>query len=324
MLFQAREAFTLQWTVADFNGVPWTNANVVVTLYQGRSRVDPAGFPGTQVAPIVNVVLAEVNSQTSPGLYQASIPGTLNPAPTADPFTLVVDANVNANVAVYHYEDPSEVLPYAVDLTTLNAVKNELGITLTDHSNDQELQQYITAWSMAVLNQTGIKSFTQPVQMTETRDGNGNSQIFTRLRPVINVSSVTINGVAVQAAGAWPGSGYYISDDQRSIKLRNVNLAPGQGSYPTYGRQQPAFGFVRGQGNVLLQYWAGYTNVPTDLEMASRKMVALYFGRKQTRDIASKGLAAGGTTASTRYRDWDAPPEVCKVVDYYSRTAIIG
>lgn len=319
LLFQAQQAFTLGWTVADPSGVPWINANVVVTLYQGRSRANPAGFPGVQVAPIVNVTLVQVNANSNPGLYQAFIPATLNPAPTTEPFTLVIDANVNTNVAVYHFEDPSQVVPYAIDLTTLAAVKDELNIQST--SADSELQQYITAWSMAVLNRTGIQSFSQPELMTETRDGNGNYQMFTRLRPIINVVSVSISGVAVAQAGVWPSAGYYVADDQRSIKLRNPQFPISYNYYPNY--TTPAPGFQRGQGNVQLVYWAGYVNVPVDLEMASRRMVAIYYGRKKTRDQASQGIAAGGTTATTRFRDWDVPPEICKVVDYYSRLAII-
>ncbi len=320
MLLQAQNAFNLQWTVAYPDGSPIVNANVFVTLYQGRSRAASASIPGVQVAPIVNLSMSQVSANASPGLYQVAVPATLNPPPTTNNFTLVFDGSVNA-AAVYHYEDATEVVPYVVDLTTLAAVKDELIIPQTNHAADQVLQQYITSWSMAVLNQTGIQSFTQPQLMTEIRDGNGNNQMFVRMRPIVNVVSVAINGTAVPATGAWPSSGYYISDDLKSIKLR-FSATPV--SYPYYPRQSSgALGFVQGQGNVQLVYWAGYSNVPYDLEIASRKMVALYYGRKTTRDIASVGIAAGGTTATTRYRDWDVPPEICKVIDYYSRTAII-
>jgi len=222
----------------------------------------------------------------------------------------------------YHNESAATVIPESIDLTTLDAVKSELNIPQSNHNADAELQGYITAWSAAVLNQTGIKSFVQPSLMTEIRDGNGNVQMFTRNRPIINVVSVTISGTAVAAAGAYPSAGYYVSDDLKSIKLRTPALSRiSYNYYPNYGL--PTQGFQRGQGNVQLVYWAGYVNVPLDLEIASRKMVAIYYGRKQTRDQASIGIAAGGTTASTRFRDWYAPPEVCMVIDYYSRTAII-
>lgn len=324
MILVAKNAFTLQWTLTDSSGAPINNANVIATMYQGRSAINPGAQPGIVTPPINASVLLYVAA--SNGVYQAAEPATLDPTPNADgtypPFTLVVDATV-ASVSVYHREEPIQVVAAIqandADLTTLDAVKAELKITST--IADAELQQYITSWSLAVLNKTGIKSFSQPVLMTETRDGNGNYQMFTRMQPIINVVSVSVSGVAVGQAGAWPSSGYYVSDDLRSIKLRNAQFPISYNYYPNY--TTPAGGFQRGQGNVQLQYWAGYANVPDDLEIASRRMVAIYYGRKQTRDLASTGIAAGGTTASTRYRDWDAPPEICKVIDYYTRKAIV-
>ena len=319
MIFTAKNAFTLQWTLKDSSGVSVNTAvNLSATLYSGRLLSDPDAVPGLPVVPINSVSLVYVPS--SQGVYQGAVPATLDPTQQqlAAGFVLVVDDPVLG----YHNEAAAIVIPESVDLTTLDAVKSELNIT--SNNADSELQQYITAWSTAVLNRTGIRSFSQPVLMTETRDGNGNDQMFTRMRPIVNVVSVTISAVAVQAAGDWPSPGYYVSDDQRSIKLRNPNFPISYNYYPNYpGYNQSAAGFQRGQGNVKLVYWAGYTNVPADLEIASRRMVAIYYGRKQTRDLQSQGVAAGGTTATTRFRDWDVPPEICKVVDFYSRTAII-
>lgn len=319
MIFTAKNAFTLQWTLTDSSGVSVNTAvNLTATLYSGRLLSDPDDVPGLSVPPIQNVTLTYVPS--SQGVYQAAIPGTLDPTQQqlAAGFVLVIDEPVLG----YHNEAAATVIPESIDLTTLDAVKAELNIPQSNHNPDNELQGYITAWSAAVLNQTGIKSFAQPTLVTEIRDGNGNAQMFTRMRPIINVVSVSISGKAVAQAGAFPSAGYYISDDLKSIKLRTAQLSRiSFNYYPNYGL--PTQGFQRGQGNVQLVYWAGYVNVPLDLEIASRKMVAIYYGRKQTRDQASIGIAAGGTTATTRFRDWDVPPEICKVVDYYSRTAII-
>lgn len=212
------------------------------------------------------------------------------------------------------------IVPSPIDLTTLNDVKSWCGIGLENHTDDVEIQDVITSFSLSVLNQCGVKSFNQIDQYGETRDGNGNNQIFVRYRPVVNVVSVTVNGVAVPAAGPWPSYGYYVSDSRKSIMIRSGSAS--RSTVYSRGRNTSS-GFSRGQGNVQLIYNAGYLRVPADLEMAVRKGSALYHRRKQNLDLASKSIAAGGTTGTTRFRDWEVPPEICSVIDLYSPVTAI-
>ncbi len=321
MIFVAKNAFVLQWTLTDPSGAPINNANVVATLYVGRSLTNADNVPGTPVSPLINVALNYVAA--SAGVYQGSIPATLDPPPTAQSYILTVDASVSG-VPVYHTEQPSSVVPFPIDLTTLDAVKDELEIPATNPAQDNTIEQYITAFSQSVLNETGIQSFSIPVLNNETRNGNGNFQMFTRMRPVINVAAVTVSGIAIPLAGVWPSWGYFVADDQKSIWIRQQSNPLGFNSYYPSAQRIPASpGFSRGVGNVQLSYWAGFNNVPSDLERAACRAVAVYYGRKQTRDLASKGLAAGGTTATTRYRDWKTPPEVECVIEFYRRLAVI-
>ena len=213
-------------------------------------------------------------------------------------------------------------MPSPIDLTTLALVKDEANVQSS--TQDSIIQGYITNWSQAVLNETGIASFSQVQQFTETRNGNGNYQMFTRNRPIVNVAAVTVSGVAIPAAGVWPSWGYFVSDDQRSIWIRQAGSPVGFSYAASPNNRIPSTpGFSRGVGNVVLTYNAGFAAVPNDLEIASRRMIAVYYKRKQTLDLSSEAEAAGGTTATTKYRDWKVPPEVACVVDFYRRLAVI-
>lgn len=216
------------------------------------------------------------------------------------------------------------ITPSPVDLATLDEVKSWLAIALDNHADDADIQDTLTAFSQWVCNYTGIRSFNQIAEYTEIRSGNGNNQMFVRNPPIINVASVTVNGVAVPLAGDWPAWGFYVADDFQSILIR-MTLPPVSFNYvPTgfYNRQNLA-GFARGQGNVKLVYNGGYERVPFDLERAATRTVALAYKRKGTIDIESRGIAAGGTTATTKFFMDIMRPEDKATVDFYQRKAII-
>lgn len=329
MIINAKNAFTLQWTLTDSSTPPnpINNANVFVTMYQGRSSIDPDNLPGVQVAPITNVQLFYVVN--SAGIYQAAFPSTLDPVPNQDgtwpQFMAVVDGLISGT-AVYHDEEPVFVrtgfAANAVDLTTPEDVANEIGIQNVTAATLTILQGYVTSFSLAVLAETGIRSFSQPIQMNETRNGNGNPQMFVAQPPIINVQAVVVSGTAIPVAGAWPNWGYFVADDRKSIYIRQAASPTAFNWYPRYV-VPPTPGFSRGIGNVSLQYWGGYINVPSDLEMAVRKMCAIYYGRKQTRDQASEAVTTAGAVATTRYRDWKVPPELDCIIKYYRKSAFV-
>lgn len=211
------------------------------------------------------------------------------------------------------------------DLTTLELVKSWSEIPPDNHNDDADYQDEISGFSKWVCEYTGIQSFNKLVTCVETRNGNGNYQMFVRTPPINSINRVIVNGAAVPAAGDWPSYGYFISDDLKSIWIRAAG-APASFTYqPAYYWQAArcAGGFPYGVGNVLLDYLGGYARVPIDLQRASTKAVAIYCRRKQTLDLASKALNAGGTVATTRYRDWDVPPEIMKVIENYKRQSII-
>lgn len=326
MIIQAQNQFTLQWTLTDINGVPINSAVLTAVIYQERNLSNPNAFPGVAIVNAISLPYVTGSN----GQYAASQPVVINPVPLADglypAYTLVLDATLGGTPD-YHHEEPILVLGGGVganpiDLTTLTAVKEEIPVNSSNTTVNTILQDYITAFSQAVLNELGYKSMSQPMSVTETRDGNGNMQLFTRQRPIINVAVLTISGVAIPQAGAWPSAGFYISDDQKSIKLRNPQFPISYNYYPNY--KMPQAGFVRDFGNVFIQYWAGFNNVPSDVEIVARKMVAIQYGRRQTRDMKTQGTMSQGVSATTQYRDWKVPPELDCMLNYYRRLAPIG
>jgi hypothetical protein len=213
-----------------------------------------------------------------------------------------------------------------VDLTTVAAVKDRMEIQNSSNS-DLAIQDAITGFSQLFLSRSGYPSFANLVQATETRDGNGNNEMFVRYPPVRMVSSVSVNGQTVPAAGPWPSAGYYVSDNLRSIKIRGGTSQSRAGYYFNYAGIRSnlslARGFACGDGNVQLVYVGGFAAVPADLEYAVRCVVAINMKRQAWQDIASRSISAGGGAATTSYRDWSWPPEYEEIFEYYIRKAVI-
>lgn len=325
MILPAKNAFTIQWTLTDDQTPPQPvlGATVKATLYSGRSSGNPNVVPGVATAPIVNVTLVEVGI-SAPGVYQALIPGTLNPPQSGMGYTLVVDGTI-ASAQVYHAEEAVYVVldSSSLDLVTISQVKDWLGIPQTNDSNDNTLQFLITGFSQYVANQTGIQSFNSVQQYDEVFDGNGRGRMFVNNPPIQSVISLTIGGVAVPASTGATIPGYYIEQQKRSIAFRasGWSLMPPQSIFP--------YLFISGQGNVELVYNGGYITTPFDLAVAAMKAVSIYYQRKDYQDLASKTLSTGNGTGTIAYRQWtlagasgmNLPAEIVDVISFYSRYA---
>lgn len=318
MIFKAKNAFTLQWTLVDQSNNPINNAVVTATLYSGRSIVNPDTYPGTAVSPITNLTLTYVPA--SNGIYQVAVPATLDPPPDITNYTLVIDGTVSS-VAVYHYEEPSTVVigsdtSSEIDLVSLETLKSWLSIPLTNTGDDSILQLLISSFSQYVLNRTGIKSFNSIQSYTDTLDGDNSTRIFLRNNPIVAVSSLVIGAFTPPQSSGPTSNGWYIEDNKKSLAFRIATntfmTGVPNGIYP--------YAFLRGQGNIVVSYTAGYTSVPFDLEEAVMKACAINYKRKDWVDLASKSLASGqGVAGTTSYRKWMLPPEIISVLDFYSK-----
>ena len=215
----------------------------------------------------------------------------------------------------------------AIDLTTVANVKAWAQIQTS--GDDQIVQDAITAFSAYVLKLTArgpadgsipaTSPFVTPVSYDEVYDGNGNNELPLRNWPITAVALVNAGGIVIPASGDVSSPGYVIDQSKKFLVIRYGGVA-----YP-YGRgaRGPRYsyaGWPLGTQNVEVQYTAGFSGVPFDLEMLARKVCALNYRRRSSIGQKSQAMAAGAGTIS--FGDWEMDKEDMRTIDYYrSRVA---
>ena len=151
-----------------------------------------------------------------------------------------------------------------------------LGMGLQDSQNaddDTYLAQLISSVTTEFEVYTGRALASAVRTESQVYRGRG-CIIIPRYYPVTAVSTVTIDGTAVTAAGSWSGSGWFLVNDQ--IHLRGTEVE--QGSL------------------VELVYTAGYATVPADLERAAVEAVILKF--RERGHVGASSMNAAGMSVS--------------------------
>lgn len=192
----------------------------------------------------------------------------------------------------------------AIDLTTLANVQAYLG--LPSGPADAILASMITGASQYWLTRTGRDSLNSVASYSKRYDGSGSRRQFLRNSPITAVSLLQVGSVVIPPSTDYISPGYVIDQSGKSIAIIAVG---------------PTGLFWRGIQNVLVQYSAGYSAVPADVQDKVTQMVAVNYKRKSWIDQASQQLAAGAGTVT--YRGWEIPPEVERVIQAYSRSAIV-
>jgi len=182
-----------------------------------------------------------------------------------------------------------------VDFTTLDNVKQYLNLSNT--TSDAFLSRLISAASAFVV--TWVKRDLLSASYTEQRNGNGSCRIMLKNSPVTAVSSLAINGLNISAS-TQPGisPGYWFDD-----KMLYVH----------------GYSFPLGFGNVSIEYTAGYTTVPLELEQVVIEIVANKFKRRDRIGEDSKDF--GGQTVSFSKRDLS--PDHTDILAGYKRVVPI-
>lgn len=175
------------------------------------------------------------------------------------------------------------------DLTSTADVKTYLGVT---HSTDDTLiGRLVSAASQWFEAQTG-RVFSS-TSYDEVQDGCGGRVIVPSYYPLISITSLKVDGVAITASTAYGVDGYYIDGDV--IRLR--------GHYVSTGI-----------GNVELAYVAGYSATPKDVAQAVIEMASLMY-RERTR-VGQQTATISGESVNFYY----APPaRVVAAVEAYRR-----
>lgn len=207
------------------------------------------------------------------------------------------------------------ITPSIIDLVDLPTCKNWLGIDLNNTDFDSQIAFLITGFSQWVLNRSGVDSFNTVQHYVEIYDGNGAPRMFVLNTPIVSVNSIIMDGTTLPQSSGLTTSGWFIEQSKKSIAIRT-----GGTMTPQYRGFLP-YTFNPGIGNVQIDYTAGYTRVPFDLQEAAMKAVGINFSRKDWKDLASKSMGAQGATGTTVYQKWILPPEIMQVLEFYSRYA---
>jgi hypothetical protein len=164
----------------------------------------------------------------------------------------------------------------AIDLTTTQRILNWLtmgqGGASVSAIEQQVVQDCITAasaywiWTLGLSPNLGVAPVASPLNSilsyTETYDGSGSDRMFTRIRPIVTVASVTVDGIPIPASTGVPVPGYVIDNTGKSISILSGFGGPGAGQQLRVG-----FGFLRGgntwnfraaKQNVVISYTAGF------------------------------------------------------------------
>lgn len=210
-----------------------------------------------------------------------------------------------------------------IDLTNLDLVHQYVSVKGGNTSQDTLIQLCITAASFQFIWWTGRgpqdgsapaeSPFVTPVAYDEIYDGNGSYRLPLRNWPAQSVTSLTVNGQLRQPSTGFGIPGYLIDSSRRALVCRTA------GRQSPYGRAIPGIGFDLGVQNVEAVYMAGFSSTPADIVKAVTHLVAINFKRTQWLDQASKTIGAQGVSGTDSYRAWEVPPEVMRVIRYYSR-----
>lgn len=187
-------------------------------------------------------------------------------------------------------------------LTTLTQVKNQAGISLSDTSMDEQIKAFISGITDYVKRYLGRD--IESKSYTEYYSGDGSIELILRQFPVISIQRVCEDSGSYfgNAPNAFPASSDLTNGVDYTVEAGQF----GQGTTGILRRigatwqryRSRSLGTVQDlpaiqQGNILVQYTAGYSPVPPALVMAINSLVI-------------KGVneaALGGPVASETYED---------------------
>lgn len=184
------------------------------------------------------------------------------------------------------------------DLTTIDNVK---AWTAQDQSvtfDDAVLSRLITAASAFITSYLSRDILS--ASYTETFNGNGQASFLLRNWPVTAVASVSIDGRQIvfsdQPTPTSPTLRGGFIFDETTIYLRG------------------GYCFTSGVQNVVVEYTAGYTVVPYDIEQACIELVTWTYKERGREGQASKSIGNGQVVS---FKITDLPPRSQTTLDQW-------
>ena len=175
-------------------------------------------------------------------------------------------------------------------LTTLSNIKTELEITSTDY--DDILSQLIDNVSQTIATITD--RVLEASYLDEYYDGNGSRELLLNEYPINSITSIIVSDTALTSNDYeyYSESGLVILDNAVSEGYRKIRV----------------------------QYNAGYTSIPDDLEFLARRLVIEAFKAKDNPGIKSERVGNWSVTFSKSLL-FDNPM-YSNILDKYKRVVL--
>lgn len=183
-------------------------------------------------------------------------------------------------------------------LTDLPTLKPWIGIIASDTNSDAALNRLIFVASGLFRNLVNREVFLQ-TSLTETQRGNNSNRLFLNNRPVISITSVSVNGKILQPQSSFYQGGY---------------------SFDKYGLVGTYYSFAR-MHEYIIQYVAGFSLNSSEAYMAEQavcSLIYLWWKRRPHTDIDMQSL---GNQITARYIQDELPPETMAIVNALKRVA---
>ncbi|MFX1253970.1 MAG: head-tail connector protein [Promethearchaeota archaeon] len=160
-----------------------------------------------------------------------------------------------------------------MEFITVTELKTYLKIT--DSSEDTNLATLVASVNEFIPNYTN-RTWDLTTYTEELYDGSGHAALILRNRPVVSISEILVNTVAVTERSDVNEIGWYIYNYDHGIVYNN-NL------------------WMRGRGNIQVTYVAGYTNaaaLPKDLKHACLELASFFRTMRGKSGIVSEALGS--------------------------------
>lgn len=188
----------------------------------------------------------------------------------------------------------------AGDLTTLANLKLWLPIPSTTTAEDGILGRLITATSSDFTRATRRPDLLA-ADYTEVHEGDGGRSMIAFHWPINSIATLTVGGVAKTVSSDKIAPGWYLDEDIDPERQWNIYLI---GSRFT------------DQAAIALDYNAGYTTVPGDIEQAVIDWIVYRYKGRPNVGTAQRRMAEGEAVTPEQV---DAPPNVLSVIERYCR-----
>lgn len=163
------------------------------------------------------------------------------------------------------------------DLTTLEMVQTFLGDD--DAGEAPLLSSLITSESARFEGLAGGGPIVNVTVTDETFNGLGNAVYFPLKSPLVSVSALSVDGVAIAARPSVTESGYVL--DGNAVRLIGST-------------------FTKGYRNCSISYVAGYgATAPADVQQAVAEMVVAKYKAKDRANLAGAAMAGESVTYVT-------------------------